>query len=157
MKAIVLYESFFGNTAQIAQAIGKAQNENIKVFQFSEITWQQIKVADFIIVGSPTRKFRPCENTLKFLKNIPQNGIKGKKIAAFDTRISLDSIKSKPLKFIVDKGGYAAKHILKSLKKNGGIPILPPEGFFVADEKGPLVKGELERATNWAEKLLTSS
>lgn len=157
MKTLVLFESYFGNTAQIAKAIGKAENQNIKVAHYSEMNWEQISAYDLLIVGSPTRKFRPCENTVKFLKDIPKNSLSGKKVAAFDTRISLDSIKSKSLKFIVDKGGYAAKHILKSLKKKGGNDVLPPEGFYVIDEKGPLAEGELERATEWAEKLLNCS
>ncbi len=157
MKTLVLYESFFGNTSQIALAIGKANPDNITVCQYSEIKWEQISTFDLLIIGSPTRGFRPCEETTKFLKSIPKDGLKGIKVAAFDTRISLDSIKSKALKFIVHNGGYAAKHIIKSLIKKGGKPCLFPEGFFVSGEKGPLAEGELVRATMWAKKLLTCS
>jgi len=155
MKTLVLYESFFGNTAQIAQAMGKATIGEIIVRQYSEVNWEEIRSFDFLIVGSPTRGFRPCEATKKFLKSIPENGLKEIKVAAFDTRILIDSIKSKALKFIVDTGGYAAKHIQKSLIKKGGVVLVPPEGFFVSDEKGPLTEGELDRATQWTEKLLT--
>ena len=156
MKISILFDSYFGNTEQIAQAIGNALNKNndVEVLRISEISWQKVSDADFLIVGSPTRGFRPSENTTNFLKNIPAKGLEETKVAAFDTRILLSSLKSKPLRFIVKTGGYAAKHIAKSLKKNGGSLILSLEGFLVSGEEGPLVEGELKRAAKWAEKII---
>jgi hypothetical protein len=31
----------------------------------------------------------------------------------------------------------------------GGRPVIPPEGFFVTGEQGPLKDGELARAVTW--------
>jgi flavodoxin len=155
MNVAVVYESFFGNTWRIAKAMEKFTNGNIKVYPVDAFTLNQISETDLLIVGSPTRGFRPCELTNKFLKNIPNKGLQGIKVAAFDTRISLDFISSKSLRFMVKTGGYATKPIAKSLVKKGGELIQPPQGFFVSDEKGPLLKGEIERATRWAENLLT--
>ena len=156
MKTVILYESFFGNTKIIAEAIGKAfpAGEEIWVLSISEVEWQQVSDADFLIAGSATRGFRPCEKTKHFLKNIPSKGLSGIKVAAFDTRMALSEIESKSLRFIVKTGGYAAKHIAASLKKKGGDLIAPPEGFLVTGEEGPLLKGEEERASNWAKNLL---
>jgi hypothetical protein len=56
---------------------------------------------------------------------------------------------------VVKTGGYAAKRIANQLKRAGGSLIAPPEGFYVEDTEGPLKDGELERAANWAEGLLT--
>lgn len=78
------------------------------------------------------------------------------RVAAFDTRIVLETIDSKALRFLVDKGGYAANTIAKTLEKKGGKPTAPPEGFFVTGEQGPLKDGELERATDWV-KLIQSN
>jgi hypothetical protein len=50
----------------------------------------------------------------------------------------------------VDKGGYAANTIASTLKKKGGQLLVPPEGFLVTGEQGPLKEGELERAARWA-------
>jgi menaquinone-dependent protoporphyrinogen IX oxidase len=101
MKTVVLYESFFGNTRQIAEAIGNtlAQNNEVRILNVSEIPWNEISDAEILIVGSATRAFHPCEATKVFLKNIPENGLSGKKVAAFDTRILLSEIqfKSGPL------------------------------------------------------------
>jgi hypothetical protein len=72
------------------------------------------------------------------------------RVAAFDTRIVLETIDSKALRFLVDKGGYAANTIAKTLEKKGGQLAAPPEGFFVTGEQGPLKDGELEHAADWA-------
>jgi flavodoxin len=156
MKIAVLYESFFGNTRQIAESIGKSlvQNNEVRVLNISEVTWNEVSDSQLLIVGSATRAFRPCEFTKQFLKNIPENGLTGIKVAAFDTRILLSEIHSKVARYLVDKGGYAAKQIAKALEKKGGELVLPPEGFFVKDEKGPLAAGELEKAANWAEQIV---
>jgi flavodoxin I len=42
---------------------------------------------------------------------------------------------------------------LGSLEKKGGKRAIPPEGFLVMGEQGPLKDGELERAANWAKSL----
>jgi menaquinone-dependent protoporphyrinogen IX oxidase len=97
LKTLVLYESFFGNTRQIAAAIGNslAQNNEVQVSNISEISWEAISDAEILIVGSATRAFRPCEATKQFLKNIYGNGLKGINVAAFDIRILLSGIHSK--------------------------------------------------------------
>ncbi len=152
MKISVLYESFFGNTKAIAEAIGAsfAKNNEVQVFNISEINWEKVSDTEILIVGSATRAFGPCEATKLFLKQIPANGLTEKSVAAFDTRILLSQIHSKFSRYLVDKGGYAAKRIAKTLEKKGGKLIVPPEGFFVMGDKGPLAEGELERATKWA-------
>ncbi|GAI96433.1 unnamed protein product [marine sediment metagenome] len=50
--------------------------------------------------------------------------------------------------------GYAAKPIADKLEKKGGGLIIPPEGFFIKDSKGPLKDGELERAADWAKLII---
>ena len=106
-----------------------------------------------MIVGSPTRGFMPSPDTKGLLKNIPKNGLKDIKVAAFDTRLDLDTIKSSFFRFIVNTGGYAASSIAKKLTKKGGRLVVPPEGFLVLGGKGPLKAGELERAADWARQI----
>jgi hypothetical protein len=49
--------------------------------------------------------------------------------------------------------GYAAEPIADRLQKKGGTLVTPPEGFYVGDTEGPLLDGELERATAWAQDI----
>ena len=105
-----------------------------------------------LIVGSPTRAFRPTKAIDAFLKGIPANGLKGVKVTAFDTRMSLADVQSKMLKRLAKVFGYAAEPISDKLVKKGGSLTAPPEGFFVKDSEGPLKDGELERAAEWVRK-----
>jgi len=73
--------------------------------------------------------------------------INGTNVAAFDTRL--------PAKW-VGIFGYAAGRIAESLKRNGGMLIALPEGFFVKGKEGPLKKGELEGAASWAKAVMES-
>ena len=155
MKILVIYDSIFGNTEKIAQAIGNAlgAKKDVQVVKVSTAINENLKGLDLLFVGSPTRGFRPTEGISTFIKNIPEGGLNGIKTVAFDTRIPLETIKSKVFRFIVLKGGYAGPAIAKRLVARGAKIISEPEGFFVKDSEGPLVEGELERAATWAKAL----
>jgi len=152
MDAIIIYDSVFGNTEKIAQAIydGAASVVNAQIFKVSDIKAEQLAGIKVLIIGSPTRGFRPTETVTAFLKSLPANSLAGVKVAAFDTRLSLSDTKSAFTRFIVKTGGYAAKTIGNSLVKKGGTLVVLPEGFLVIGEEGPLKDGELERASQWA-------
>ena len=154
MKAMVVYDSVFGNTEQIAQAIGNALGspENVEILRVGNVKPEQLTGLKSLIVGSPTRGFRPTPAISSLLKSIPKNGLEGVKVAAFDTRFTMDEIESSVfiLPILVKIFGYAAKPIADRLKKKGGDLIVPPEGFYVKGTEGPLKEGELERAADWA-------
>jgi flavodoxin len=157
MKTLVVYDSFFGNTEQIAQAIGNTlgSQEDVEILRVSNVKPEQLTGLKLLIVGSPTRGFRPTPAISNLLKSIPKNGLKGVKVAAFDTRFTMDEIESSVfiLPILVNIFGYAAKPISDRLEKKGGDLIIPPEGFFVDGTEGPLKEGELERAADWAKQI----
>ena len=152
MKTLIVYDSVFDNTEQIAQAISNSlsSKEHVETLRVNNVKIEKITGLDLLIVGSPTRGFRPTKAITNFLKRISTNDLKGVQVAAFDTRFSLSDIESSVLRTIVKMGGYAAKSIANRLKKNGGNLTVPPEGFLVTGEEGPLKEGELERASDWA-------
>ncbi len=150
-KVLVIYDSVFGNTEKIAQAIAAALGT--QAMPVSQAEADQLRGLNLLVVGSPTRGFRPTEGIAKLLNGLPKNHLAGARVAAFDTRIDLETIDSKVFRFVVDKGGYAAKTIAKSLEKKGGQLAAPGEGFYVTGEQGPLKDGELERAADWAGRL----
>lgn len=156
MKILIAYDSVFGNTREIAVAIHRALSDKHQadILSVNEVNPQKAASADFLIVGSPTRGFRPTPAISRFLKSIPKAELSGKPVAAFDTRIKLDDINSKALRFMVKKGGYAAKPIAAQLIKKGGVQMADPEGFYVKGEEGPLYEGETDRAMRWAKELL---
>lgn len=161
MKAMVVYDSVYGNTAQIAQAIGNALShalgtqEDVQLRKVDEAAPEHLAGLNLLIVGSPTHGFRPTPATSAFLKSIPKNALKDVKVAAFDTRVTEEEVHSHGfLSKLVDVFGYAAQPIANRLKSKGGALATPPEGFYVGGTEGPLSEGELERAADWARQIL---
>ena len=160
MKTLVIYDSAYGNTQKIAQAVGNVlgTQAEVTVLKASEVKPDQVTGLKLLLVGSPTQRFRPTTAISSLLKSIPKNGLQGIKVAAFDTRLTQRDIDAIPiLAFFVRIFGYAAKPIADGLKKKGGELIGPPEGFYVEGMEGPLSQGELERAEGWAKQLLAGA
>jgi flavodoxin len=155
MKILIVYDSFFGNTEKVAEYIKKLLEEKhdismIKAKNFEESDFAGV---DCLIIGSPTRAFRPTKDISDILSQYGLT-IKNLKTAAFDTRIDYDTVKPKTLSMIMKKSGYAAEKINKKLKKIGAQTIGEPIGFYVKDSEGPLLEGEKEKAQNWLSSLI---
>ncbi len=155
MKTLIVFDSVWGNTEKVARAIGAALEPlgEVKVVKAAEAKPEDFGEKDAIIVGSATQKFTMLPATKKLLAALPPGSLKGAKVAAFDTRISVDEAKSRVLKFMAGKFGYAAEKIGKTLVGKGGAQVVAPAGFFVAGNEGPVKDGELERAAAWAAPL----
>ncbi len=144
MKTLVIFESAYGNTEEIARSIGGAISGDVKVLRANEVSPSALEGLNLLIVGSPTQAGRPMSSVQDFLKNVDESVIKGTKVAAFDTRFSTRVVKI---------FGYAAGKIAQSLEKKGGNLITPPEPFFVKGLEGPLKEGEPQRAAGWAREI----
>jgi flavodoxin I len=140
MKALVVYDSVHGNTEKIAQTIGEAIGG--QVLRVGGVNPADLKGFDALILGSPTHGGWYTPEIQALLKASP--ALEGVNVAVFDTRTKKSIF------------GYAAPRIAKSLEKNGGKVIVPPEGFIVLGTQGPLMDGELERAAVWAKQIITS-
>ena len=149
MKALVVYDSVFGNTEQVAYTIRDSLGSDVEALRVGDVKHEQVAGLDYLIVGSPTRAFNPTKAITNFLKKMPRDSLNGVKVAAFDTRLDTDDVNSSVLNVFVKFFGYAAKPIADRLRKKGGTLIAPPEGFYVEDTEGPLKAGELERAAAW--------
>ncbi|MBN1863133.1 MAG: flavodoxin family protein [Dehalococcoidales bacterium] len=145
MKALVVYDSVYGNTEKIAKSIGGAITGDVKVLRAREASPFELKSLDLLIVGSPTYGGRPTPPMKDFLNGASQAAINGVKVATFDTRMTTRAVKI---------FGYAAGRIAGNLKKKGAIIVASPEGFFVTGSEGPLKEGELERAAGWAKEIV---
>ncbi len=149
MKVLVVYDTLFGNTEQLAQTIGSALSplKEVEVVRVSKVTPKQLTGLKLLIIGSPTHGGRPTPAIQNFLNSLPESALKGINVAAFDTRLTTR---------LVAIFGYAAGKIAENLKKKGGNLITSPEGFFVKGKKGPLKDGELERAAAWVKAKIIS-
>lgn len=140
MKSLVIYDSNFGNTKIIADAI--AQVLQCEASSVNEVTPDTLNGIGLLIVGSPINAWRPTPKIKSFLNSLLPSVISTMKGAAFDTRVKI---------FI---SGNAAKKISRALSEKGARIIAEPTGFYVKNNEGPLLDGEIENAQMWATKIL---
>jgi len=159
MKVLVVYDSVFGNTEKVAQAMGNALGgeAEVQTLRVGDVRPEHLAGLGALIAGSPTRAFSPTPAIKAWLRGLPANSLERVRVAAFDTRVSLKDVDSALLTFMVKLFGYAAEPIGKRLVRKGGEPAMPPEGFIVEGTEGPLREGESERAADWARQILPES
>jgi flavodoxin len=166
MRALVVYESMFGNTAQIARAVAEGLGESVDV-QVTEVTDAPTEPdpdVALIVAGGPTHAFSMSRTSTRgdainqgahegerefglreWMAALPA-GQHTEKIATFDTKI--ESMHHIP--------GSAAKGAAKAARRHGYESAAKAESFYVHDVDGPLLDGELDRARAWGRQLAAS-
>ncbi len=160
MRAVVVYESLWGNTANVARAIGDGIGPDAIVVSTAEAGPDVLEGADLVVAGAPVFVFhlssdrtrRDIEQNLEPGAPTPNLGHPSLRswlgslapstaaCAAFDTQVR-------------GPFGRGAPKIASALKATGMRLIARPDGFIVVDKYGPLADGELERATRWGATL----
>jgi len=144
VKTLVVYDSVFGNTEKVAQAVAAVLPGTVKVARVGGVSARDLGGADLLVLGSPTVGGRPTKPMQEFVQSIPQGVAKTVRLAAFDTRITMKFARA---------FGYAAPRMADTLARKGSSLKLPPEGFIVKGRNGPLAEGELDRAADWGKKV----
>lgn len=167
MRVLVGYESMYGNTHRIAEAIasGFAADDDVTVAPVGSFDDTAIDV-DLLVVGVPTHAHgmpRPssrraaldsarthehhdidssAESTgvREWLLTLPPRV--NVRVASYDTRF-------RPPGWLV---GHPARTIARALARRGATVVRRPESFFV-DKKEQLRPGELDRARDWGRQL----
>ena len=157
MPALVVFESFFGNTEVVARSIAEALGapHAARARRVDELEPGDLADVDLLVVGSATRAFGPSPATQAWLKGLAPGRLEGVRVAAFDTRVDVAQVGNPLLTFLARRLGYAAEKIAKALARAGGVPVGTPAGFVVEGKQGPLREGETDRARAWARALLT--
>ena len=163
MKALVVYESMFGNTEQVAQAItaGLAAHGDVNLVEVTKAPPEITEPVDLIVVGGPTHAFSMTRESTRqdAVKQGASHGStavgvrewlarlhKGRHpelVATFDTKV--DKVRHLP--------GSAARGEAHVARRLGYRTAVKPMSFFVQGVSGPLLDGELERAQAWGEQL----
>lgn len=166
MKILVVYESVYGNTREVAEAIrdGLAGSDDVGISPVHEA--EAAANVDVLVVGGPTHmhglttalsrrmavaaaqedggSLEPGaekEPGLRpWLRHLPRRA--GGRAATFDTRLDRSAAMT----------GSAARGIARRLRHHG-YDVVSMESFMVDDAEGPLAEGELERARAWGVSL----
>ncbi len=147
MNALVVYFSKFGNTQQVAEAIGEGLEEelSVRVIPAAELSITDLDGIDLAVIGTPTHKMNLPEAVRPVLDGLPKRILEGVAVAAFDTSYKMSWWLNQ---------FTAAKRLARKLRKLGGRQIMPPEIFLVTGREGPLYEGELDRARGWSQQIL---
>lgn len=162
MKALVVYESMFGNTATVAEAVAKGIGTAAQV-ELVEVGAAPASLPvdlDLLVVGAPTHAFslsRPqtrgeahsqgarlgdeSQGLREWLGALEVRRVPA--FATFDTRIS--KVRHLP--------GSAAKKAARLGRERGLGKVLDHRSFWVTDTPGPLEAGEPEHAQEWGSLL----
>jgi flavodoxin I len=147
MKTLVVYDSVYGNTEIIARAIGDAFPGEVQVLRVGRVNAGDWETVDLLIIGSPTHGAHPTEAVQGLIEKIGPPAREGARAATFDTRLTWG--------FLERWGGFAAPKMADTLKEKGWTLVGAPGGFFVKGlRKGPLKRGEADRAAAWAKRLV---
>lgn len=149
MKGVVIYDTTYGNTKKIAEAITETLKESglevdiCHVKDIKELSGDY----DFLMLGSPTKIGTMSWAVRGFIgKKIKGEEWANKPFAAFDTEG--ESIMKKG-------GGSAAEKISKKLEDKELKQLQPTLKVAVLGMKGPLKDGEIEKAKEYAKKLVS--
>ena len=162
MKAVVVYESMFGNTERVAKAIAAGMADGVEAVAVEVSTLPNVEDAQLVVVGGPTHAFSMSRETTRSDARsrgrgavVSQTGIRewiasavlprAGLVATFDTRIRRPRLP-----------GSAAKAAMKHLRRAGATPLTAPTSFWVDGTTGPLLDGELDRARAWGQELATA-
>lgn len=163
MRALVVYESMFGNTEEVARAVAEGLGSRMEVdlVRAEQAPAEVAEGVDLVVVGGPTHAFSmPRQSTREdavrqgATQGDTEHGIRewidhlasgryAERTATFDTRVT--KVRHLP--------GSAAKAAAKGMRAHGYGAAAKPESFYVEDLAGPLVPGEPERARAWGEQL----
>jgi hypothetical protein len=161
MRAVVVYESLWGNTEKVARAVGDELGRTMSVRVFDvESAPPTVDDYDLVVVGGPTHGFSmtrpstregavtqngapraPAVGIREWLEQLPHISVPVKAVA-FDTRVDKPRLPGSAAK--------AARHELRSL---GFDVSMKAKSFRVHGYEGPLVDGELGRAVEWARQV----
>jgi flavorubredoxin len=135
-RAIVIFDSKFGNTGEIAKSLaGGLERAGLDVdcLNMRDVKIEALSDYDLIAVGAPTQAFSASKPMKDFLQKLAETEtVKGKLGFAFDT------------KFASPLSGSASKYIEGRLSKLGAKIVRPRQSAIVKKSEGPLAEGEPE-------------
>jgi flavorubredoxin len=172
VKATIVYESMYGNTRSIAEAIaqGLASAAEAHAVSVTDVRNSDMAGVDLLVVGGPTyihgmsRKVSR-EAALKDAREHPERGLevdpssagtglrewfdametRSGKAAAFDTRLDKAELLT----------GHASKKIARKLEQHG-FDLVAGHPSFLVDKDNHLLPGELKRARQWGTELASA-
>ncbi len=168
VRALVAYESMFGNTERVARAVAaglRLEGIDTTVVDVSGSGPADLAGVDLLVVGAPTHGFslsRPATRQdavrqggradaervglREWLRTF--EGTERRLLAAtFDTRVT-------KVRYLPASASHRAGRLLTA---EGHQLVAAPMGFLVRDVSGPLESREIDRAIAWSRRVATEA
>ena len=127
MRALVIFDSRYGNTEKIARSLGAGISEagvETECMNSRDVKVESLKDFDLVCIGAPTEAFSASKPIKEFISKLEGAGLAGKWGFAFDTKLDWRI------------SGSAAKFIEKELKSRGIRILVPRESAIVLSPIG---------------------
>lgn len=161
MNTLVVYESMWGNTRAVAEAVADPLGEDVTLVDVNDAPEELPADLDLLVVGGPTHAFsmsRPSTRRDAVTKGATaaqvERGIREwlsdvvapapVDVATFDTRVG---------GWVGHLPGSAAQAAERTVRRDHLGRLVGRASFYVDDMAGPLLDGELDRARAWGEEL----
>jgi hypothetical protein len=176
IRVVIVYESLFGNTRLVAEAIAEgvreaAEEARVSCVRATEANHDVALGADLLVVGGPTHVCGMSSGVSRKLGLKAEPEAAGKEAGhpvqpdtagpgVRDWFIALPKAAGGSLGAGFDTradsrvSGGAAHGIARRLRRHGYGLVAEPEGFIIEGTGGPLRDGELDRARAWGSRLL---
>jgi len=136
MKALVIFDSLYGNTEKVARALTSGMREQgieVDCARANTVDAGTLGAYDMIVIGGPTHRRGLSETMKTFTKQLRETDVKNKLVFAFDT------------KYESRLAGSAGKGIEQRMKKNRMKVVMPHVSAIVLGREGPLKEGTEEQ------------
>ncbi|MGA5823789.1 flavodoxin family protein [Kitasatospora sp. NPDC094028] len=177
MHTVIVYESMYGNTREIAEAIAEGVHQadpaaSVDCLPVAEADTETTRTADLLVVGGPTHMRGMSSGLSRRMAATAEGHKEGHEDAAAEARETaegpglrawfhdLPQTESGTYAAAFDtrvdmpRAGGAAEGIAHRLSRHHYDVVAEPQGFIVEGTDGPLRTGELDRARSWGASLV---
>jgi len=146
MRALVLYDSWFGNTQMAAKSmqegLREGDGEEVSSRRVNTVPNGEIVEYDVILIGSPNHIGEPSKAVKRQIQRLSTLDLTGKRLGVFDTCFQ-------------SQGGLATgkmENLIRNIAPTAEI-ISPKLSVIVRSWRGPLEEGELIRCHEYGERI----
>ena len=164
MKALVIYESMYGNTQRIAEAVAEGLGKHLPT-TLTEVGTAADELPDdvaLLVVGGPTHAFSMSRESTRAdaaSKVTKPMVSRGRGLRDWIEAVCADHGSRPPAATFATKVrrprlfGSAASAAAKRLRRGGFRLVSSPADFWVEGSEGPLSQGAVEAAEAWGDQL----
>ncbi|ONH28857.1 flavodoxin family protein [Pseudofrankia asymbiotica] len=172
MRAMVVFESMFGNTKEIAEAVaaGLTERMDTELVEVGAAPTTLASDVDLVVVGGPThvlgmsrpstRRDAAHQAAVSAGAGAAEKGVISKGVGIREWLATVDLGQPSPAMAVFDTrmrsplSGSAAAKAARLLRRRGA-RIVGRRDFYVTGTQGPLRDGERDEARQWAADLAT--